>query len=91
MDEWAISNIKTHHGKGTDALFKVVWKGGNWAWLPYYKISHLEAMSQYLEAQDAKFIIQLLKKVVDEARLPVAVIRPSQNHVLCDVVWNTIN
>jgi hypothetical protein len=91
VDEWAISDIETHHGKGADALFKVIWKAGDCAWLPYHEISHLEAMSQYLEAQGAKSITQLPKKIVDEARLPVAVIGPSRDHVLRDVVRDTIN
>ena len=47
-EEWAVAEIATHHGKGADALFEVVWKAGDRAWLPYQEISHLEAMSQYL-------------------------------------------
>jgi len=47
MEEWAISNIESHHGKGLEALFDVVWKAGDCAWLPYYEISHLEALTQY--------------------------------------------
>jgi hypothetical protein len=29
--EWAVSETATHHGKGADTLFKVVWKAGNHA------------------------------------------------------------
>lgn len=48
-NEWAVDSIEAHYGKGTDSLFKVVWKAGDHTWLPYEKIKHLEALETYLE------------------------------------------
>src|ERR1700683_670192 len=62
-EEWAVLNIESHHGKGTDALFEIVWKAGDRAWLPYHEIAHLEAMTQYLEAQGVNSIGGLPRKV----------------------------
>ncbi|KIM76330.1 hypothetical protein PILCRDRAFT_36651, partial [Piloderma croceum F 1598] len=55
-EEWAVLHIESHHGKGVDALFEIVWKAGDRAWLPYHEVAHLEAMSQYLEAQGVNSI-----------------------------------
>ncbi|OCB89388.1 hypothetical protein A7U60_g3479 [Sanghuangporus baumii] len=48
-NEWVVELIDTHYGKGTDSLFKVVWKAGDHTWLPYEKVKHLEALNTYLE------------------------------------------
>ncbi|KAL5525417.1 hypothetical protein ACEPAF_9287 [Sanghuangporus sanghuang] len=48
-NEWVVESIDTHYGKGTDSLFKVVWKAGDHTWLPYEKVKHLEALNTYLE------------------------------------------
>jgi hypothetical protein len=75
--EWAVAEIAPHHGKGADALFEVVWKAGDHAWLPYQEISHLEAMTQYLEVQGAKTTIsQLPKHISNWPDLLIALIQP---------------
>jgi hypothetical protein len=48
--EWAVSRIKTHSGKGRNAIFEIEWKSGDVTWLPYHKIDHLTVLQQYFEA-----------------------------------------
>ena len=59
LEEWAVSSVKTHHGKGAGALFELTWKTGDHAWLPYHEVSHLEALNQYLESQGVSKISEL--------------------------------
>ncbi|KAF8836651.1 hypothetical protein BDN67DRAFT_910750, partial [Paxillus ammoniavirescens] len=42
-----------HHRKGVNPMFEVMYDTGDRVWLPYYEISKLEALGQYLEAQGA--------------------------------------
>ena len=48
-DEWAVECIKSHSGAKTDAIFEVLWKSGDVTWLPYYQITHLQALTDYFE------------------------------------------
>ena len=48
-DEWAVDCIKNHSGTKTDTIFEVHWKSGDVTWLPYYQITHLQALTDYLE------------------------------------------
>ena len=48
-DEWAVECIKSHSGAKMDAIFKVLWKSGDVTWLPYYQITHLQALTDYFE------------------------------------------
>jgi hypothetical protein len=73
-EEWAVAGIATHHGKGTGALFEVTWKAGDKAWLPYQEISHLEALTQYLEAQGVDSIEKLPRRISAEPGLPLSYI-----------------
>lgn len=50
-EEWAVEKIRTHHGKGASSLFEVTWKSGDRTWLPLHEISHLEALTQYLDVR----------------------------------------
>lgn len=70
-EEWAVAEIETHQGKGTEALFKLIWKSGDHAWLPHHEISHLEVVNQYLEAQGVTSVSQLPKRLNANADLPV--------------------
>ena len=48
-DEWAVDHIKSHSGSKSDALFEVQWKTGDTTWMPYYQITHLQALTDYLD------------------------------------------
>jgi hypothetical protein len=90
-EEWAVSSINTHHGKGTDALFELTWKSGDCAWLPYHEISHLEAFTQYLEAQGITKISQLLRQIAKNHNLPIGRILTANHTVLRELVSDVIN
>jgi RNase H-like domain found in reverse transcriptase/Reverse transcriptase (RNA-dependent DNA polymerase)/Integrase zinc binding domain/Retroviral aspartyl protease/Zinc knuckle len=68
-DEWAVDKLLSHHGSGTDATFEVLWKSGDVTWLPYYQITHLQALTDYMELLGVKKI----------ARLPKGIGRPPQD------------
>jgi RNase H-like domain found in reverse transcriptase/Integrase zinc binding domain/Reverse transcriptase (RNA-dependent DNA polymerase)/Retroviral aspartyl protease/Zinc knuckle len=48
-DEWAVDYIKSHSGAKTDAIFEIQWKTGDTTWMPYYQITHLQALTDYLQ------------------------------------------
>jgi hypothetical protein len=48
-NEWAVDCIRSHSGTGTDAVFEITWKSGDITWLPYYQITHLQALTDYLD------------------------------------------
>ena len=60
-EEWAVDRILSHHGVRADALFEVKWKSGDVTWLPYYQITHLQALTEYLELLGVSKISQLPK------------------------------
>jgi hypothetical protein len=90
-EEWAVSSINTHHGKGTDALFELTWKSGDRAWLPYHEISHLEALTQYFEAQGVTNISKLPRHIAKDNSLPIGRISAANHTVLHELVSNVIN
>ena len=47
--EWAVDKILSHYGSKEDSLFEIKWMAGDITWLPYSEISHLQALSAYLE------------------------------------------
>ena len=47
--EWAVNQILSHSGTKDNALFEVLWKAGDVTWLPYSEISHLNALTEYLD------------------------------------------
>ncbi|KAF8805364.1 hypothetical protein BYT27DRAFT_7031280, partial [Phlegmacium glaucopus] len=47
--EWVVDKILSHAGSRMDAIFEVQWKSGDVTWLPYYQITHLQALTDYLE------------------------------------------
>ena len=65
-DEWAVDRILSHHGSRTDATFEILWKSGDVTWLPYYQITHLQALTDYLE----------LLKIAKISKLPAGRGRP---------------
>ena len=58
-DEWAVDHIKSHSGAKSGALFEVLWKSGDITWLPYYQITHLQALTDYLELIGVRKISKL--------------------------------
>ena len=58
-DEWAVDQIKSHSGAKTDATFEILWKSGDITWLPYYQITHLQALTDYLDLIGVKKISKL--------------------------------
>ena len=58
-DKWAVDRILSHHGSCTDATFEILWKSGDTMWLPYYQITHLQALTDYLELIGVKKIAWL--------------------------------
>ena len=59
--EWAVEQLLLHAGTGTNTLFEVKWASGNINWLPYYQITHLNALMEYLDLLGAKTISKLPK------------------------------
>jgi hypothetical protein len=47
--EWAVDRILSHAGSRTDSVFEIKWRSGDVTWLPYYQITHLQALTDYLE------------------------------------------
>ena len=47
--EWAVDRILSHAGSKTDSVFEIKWKAGDVTWLPYYQITHLQALTEYLD------------------------------------------
>ena len=48
-NEWAVNHIKSYSGSKSEALFKILWKSGDITWLPYYQITHLQALTNNME------------------------------------------
>jgi len=49
--EWAVDSIEDHVGAKEDSVFLVKWKSGDRTWLPFYQITHLNALTDYFELQ----------------------------------------
>jgi hypothetical protein len=57
--EWAVDKLISHSGSGEDSIFEIKWKAGDITWLPYRFISHLPALSEYLELLGVREISSL--------------------------------
>ncbi|CEL60395.1 Transposon Ty3-I Gag-Pol polyprotein OS=Saccharomyces cerevisiae (strain ATCC 204508 / S288c) GN=TY3B-I PE=3 SV=2 [Rhizoctonia solani AG-1 IB] len=53
-NEWAVEKIAGHRGKGSNAMFEIVWQTGDRTWETYRVVRHLEALKQYFEALGIK-------------------------------------
>lgn len=89
--EWAVDEILTHHGKGSDALFKLKWKMGDHAWFLYPEIADLEVVNQYLEAQGVSSVASLPKRLSNEEDLPLGAIDIALEilslEIISDAMW----
>ncbi|KAL7284496.1 hypothetical protein ACG7TL_001787 [Trametes sanguinea] len=47
--EWAIDRIVSHKGRGSSAVFEVLWKAGDRSWVPLSTLENLPALQNYLE------------------------------------------
>jgi hypothetical protein len=57
--EWSVLHVKSHSRQRQNTLFEIEWKSGNVTWLPYHKVDHLTALTQYLKALGMKSIDEL--------------------------------
>ena len=65
--EWDdVSSIISHSGIGKNSMFLVKWAAGDTSWLPYYEVSHLTVLSQYLEALGVPSVSKLPKSLVTQ-------------------------
>ena len=62
-DEWAVDSIESHSSSKSNAIFEVHWKSGDITWLPYYQITHLQALMDYLDLLGVTQISNLPKGV----------------------------
>ena len=59
--EWAVNHILSHTGLKNDSVFKIKWKSGDVTWMPYYQITYLRALNEYLDLLGVKDIHKLPK------------------------------
>ena len=59
--EWMVDGVLSHAGAKTDSIFEIKWKSGDITWLPYYQITHLQALTDYLDLLGAASISRLPK------------------------------
>ena len=59
--KWAVDQFLSHSGSGTNSIFKVKWASGDITWLPYYQVTHLQALTEYLNLVGVQKISQLPK------------------------------
>ena len=59
--EWAVDRILSHAGSKANTVFEIKWKSGDITWLPYYQITHLRALTEYLDLLGEKNIHKLPK------------------------------
>ncbi|EJD44820.1 hypothetical protein AURDEDRAFT_33326, partial [Auricularia subglabra TFB-10046 SS5] len=60
-EEWAVTEITDHYGRGRELLFEVHWNTGHVTWERVREVKHLAAFQDYL----------LLMGVKDAKELPV--------------------
>ncbi|KAG6805649.1 hypothetical protein H0H92_014596, partial [Tricholoma furcatifolium] len=57
--EWAVEAVVGHSGSRRDSLFRVKWRAGDVTWMPYYQVSHLDALASYLDLLGVQDIADL--------------------------------
>ena len=48
-EEWIVERIITHHGKGLNSEFQILWKAGDKSWATHRETAHLIALDRYCE------------------------------------------
>ena len=56
-----MERILSHAGSRTNSVFEIEWKSGDITWLPYYQITHLQALTDYLDLYGESKISKLPK------------------------------
>ena len=78
--EWAVDHILSHSDSHTDSMFEIKWASGDITWLPYYQITHRQALTDYLELLEITQISKLPKETrhppLDDPRIFVGSITP---------------
>ena len=59
LEEWIIDSIMSHHGKGVDSEFQVLWKAGDKTWVQYCEVTHLNALDHYCKLMGVKDVSEL--------------------------------
>ena len=79
--EWAVERIRSHSGSRHEASFEIEWKSGDVTWLPYYQITHLQALTEYLDLLGLMQISQLRQgpgwPPIDDPQIFLGSITPS--------------
>ena len=65
-EEWIVDSILSHHGKGLESEFQVLWKAGDKTWAPYREVAHLNALDRYCELMGVKNVFELSSNYVYE-------------------------
>jgi hypothetical protein len=55
-----VEKIRTHSGRGNNAMFELIWQNGESTWEPLSRVKGLEALVEYLEAMGVKRVANLL-------------------------------
>ncbi|OJA16858.1 hypothetical protein AZE42_12244 [Rhizopogon vesiculosus] len=55
--EWAMNQILSHLGKGEDTTFKLQWSTGDVTWALLNEVKHLQAFTEYCEAQSLSWAV----------------------------------
>ena len=76
--EWIVEAITTHHGRGTNSEFEILWKAGDRTWAPYREVAHLIAMDRYCElmgVSDPHDLPPLYPKRADPSQISIGGVR----------------
>ena len=65
-EEWIVDSILSHHGKGLESEFQVLWKAGDKMWVPYREVAHLNTLDRYCELMGVKNVFELSSNYVYE-------------------------
>jgi len=57
--EWQVEHVLSHVGSGPGATFELRWTSGDVTWMSYDRITHLTALTEYLDLLDVKRIDNL--------------------------------
>ena len=79
-NEWAVDRIRSHSGTRANAVFEILWKSGDVTWMPYYQITHLQALTDYFDllgvSKVSKLPNGLGRPPVDDPQLFLGLISP---------------
>lgn len=83
-NEWAVERILSHAGLGSDAVFEIKWKAGDITWLPYYQITHLDALTDYFDLIGISKVLKLPQgkgiPLADDPQIFIGSLSPFVSH-----------